>query len=160
MAKVHQGRYMAELEQDVVVFVIGMRINKLLSVRQWGKVFRAMPPMIKELYTQREHGFLSQEMMIGWRTITMLQYWKSSDDLIAYARHGKHLTAWRTFNQKLAASNAVGIFHETYELKNYEAIYGNMPEFGLAKAVGHKAITKPHESARERLGDESVITKD
>jgi hypothetical protein len=47
----------------------------------------------------------------------------------------------------------VGIFHETYivERGNYEAIYSNMPPFGLAKATEHVPAIDRRETARRRL---------
>lgn len=53
MAKqIFTGRYTTENNEDVVVFIIGMRINKRLAVNKWLPVFNAMPGMIKELYTE------------------------------------------------------------------------------------------------------------
>jgi hypothetical protein len=47
----------------------------------------------------------------------------------------------------------VGIFHETYivERGNYEAIYGNMPVLGLAKATEHVRAVGGRQTARRRL---------
>ncbi|KEF41881.1 MAG: hypothetical protein ER33_09045 [Cyanobium sp. CACIAM 14] len=39
----------AEIEGDFVVFLIGMRINKIWKVHRWLPVFQAMPRMIREL---------------------------------------------------------------------------------------------------------------
>ena len=51
-------RLTAHMEGEFVVFLIGMRINQPLLVHKWLPVILAMPKMIKELYTQPEHGFL------------------------------------------------------------------------------------------------------
>ena len=61
--------------------------------------------------------------------------------------------AWRA----RAARGAVGIWHETYlvEAGRYEAVYGNMPRFGLAKAAGHVVARRGLETARRRLGGDS-----
>lgn len=60
--QVFNGRYTTENSEEVVVFIIGMRINKRLAVHKWFPVFKAMPGMIKELYTHKEElGFLSIE---------------------------------------------------------------------------------------------------
>lgn len=101
----------------------------------------------------RDSGFLSHEMTIGWRSVTLIQYWRSSEELLDYA-HGKlHLEAWKTFNQKARASEVVGIFHETYEVSNYETMYVNLPIRGLAKAIGDIDVVKARESAKERLAE-------
>jgi hypothetical protein len=58
MADVIPARMSAEVDGDFVVFVIGMRINKLWKVHKWLPVFLAMPRMLKELEKQPESGFL------------------------------------------------------------------------------------------------------
>ncbi|MDR4934995.1 DUF4188 domain-containing protein [Rossellomorea marisflavi] len=151
---VFNGRYTTENSEEVVVFIIGMRINKRLAVHKWFPVFKAMPGMIKELYTNKEElGFLSMESYFGLRTTVMIQYWRSTDDLIAYARNERHLKAWKAFNQKIGASGVVGIYHETYRLTpgEYETVYGNMPLYGLGKALKHVPITKNKDRASQRL---------
>ncbi|BFH16642.1 transcriptional regulator [Paenibacillus dendritiformis] len=148
------GRYTVEdREQDIVVFLIGMRVNKWRAVHQWWPVFKAMPPMIRELYTHPELGFLSLETTVNLRTILMVQYWRSFEELTAYARGPKHLETWRRFYQAVGKTNAVGIYHETYIVRGgqFEAVYGNMPKFGLAKARGHAPITPRTDSAAQRV---------
>src|SRR5690606_2399527 len=100
--KIYTGRYTADNTEDIVVFLIGMRINKRLAFRKWLPVFNAMPPMIRELYTHKEElGFLSMESFLGLRTTILITYWRSMEDLLAYAKGPKHLTAWREFNKKI-----------------------------------------------------------
>jgi len=148
------GRYTTENEEDIVVFVIGMRVNKRLAVHKWLPVFLAMPGMIRELYTNKEDlGFLSMESYFGLRTTAMIQYWRSMDDLLAYAKFEKHMNAWKNFYKKIGNNQTVGIYHETYQVKkgNYESFYGNMPHYGLGKALDLIPITAKHDSARKRL---------
>ncbi|MED4123195.1 DUF4188 domain-containing protein [Halalkalibacterium halodurans] len=148
------GRYTTENDNDVVVFIIGMRVNKRWALRKWLPVFMAMPGMLKELHENKEElGFLSMESYFGLRTVALIQYWRSTDDLTAYARNEKHLTAWKNFNQKVGDNDAVGIYHETYRLKTgqYESVYGNMPLYGLGKALPHIPITPDINSAQKRL---------
>jgi hypothetical protein len=125
------------MEGDFAVFLIGMRINKPLLIHKWLPVMAAMPRMLKELYTQPELGLLSHEMWFS-RTLILVQYWRSLDSLLAYAkaRNAEHLPAWQSFNQAIGTDGSVGICHETYVAKpgSYENIYGNMPPFGLGKA--------------------------
>ncbi|WP_390628669.1 DUF4188 domain-containing protein [Bacillus litorisediminis] len=150
---VHKGRFMAQSGENFVVFIIGMRVNKWWAIHQWWPVFKAMPAMLKELYTHKESGFRSLEMTVNFRTILLVQYWRSFEDLKAYARGPIHLKAWKHFYQKVSESNAVGIYHETYQISsgNYECLYANMPVFGLAKAIGHKEITPQNQSAEKRM---------
>lgn len=162
MAKeVYSGRFTTENDEKIVVFLIGMRVNKRRAVHKWFPVFSAMPGMIKELYTHKEElGFLSMESYFGLRTTVMIQYWRSTDDLLAYAKMQKHLSAWKNFNKKAGNNDAVGIYHETYEVEagNYESIYGNMPLHGLGKAMEHVQITPERVSAGKRLRREKART--
>jgi|SRR5690625_1692560 len=153
-SQIFTGHYTTENEDDMVVFIMGLRINKWFAVHKWLPVFAAMPPMIKELYTyQEELGFLSMERFSGLGTTTMIQYWRSLEDLLAYARKEKHLKAWRNFNRKIGDHQAVGIYHESYQVqkKNYETAYVNMPLYGLSKALPQIPVTNESNGARKRL---------
>lgn len=101
MANIHKGRYSAQIEGEFVVFIIGMRINRLWAIHKWLPVFKSMGPMIKELYMNPETGFLSTEYFISWRGVTLLQYWRSYDELEKYARGGLHLEAWKNSTDPL-----------------------------------------------------------
>lgn len=153
MNKINKGRYIAEVDDDLVLFIIGMRINKFFSFNKWIPVFKAMGPMIRELYQNPQLGFLHTEFLFSWRRITLIQYWRSFEQLEAYA-HGKtHLVAWKEFNNKIGNDGTVGIYHESYRItkNNAEAIYNNMPRFGLAQAYSIAPVTKKTNSARERI---------
>lgn len=152
--KIYTGRYTTANDEDIVVFIIGMRVNKRLAFHKWLPVFKAMPGMIKELYVNKEElGFLSMETYFGLRTTIMVQYWRSIDDLLSYSKNNLHLKAWKNFNQKVGNNDAVGIYHETYRVcsGNYESIYGNMPLYGLGKALKHISVSESQNSARKRL---------
>jgi hypothetical protein len=149
------GRFTATASESYVVFLIGMRINRLLAVRKWTQVARSMGPMLRELYAHPELGFLSTEYLLNWRGVTLLQYWKSFDHLHAYAgnRNAAHLPAWAAFNRAIGADGTVGIWHETYLIARgrSETIYGNMPPWGLSRAFGREPITGVNDGARQRI---------
>ena len=134
---IRRERLAATFDGEFVVFLIGMRINKPQLVHKWWPVAAAMPRMLKELYSRPELGFLHGELWFS-RTTLVLQYWRSMDQLLAYAkdRQAKHLPAWQAFNKSVGANGSVGIWHETYAASagSYENIYVNMPPFGLGKA--------------------------
>lgn len=157
--EIMKGRYTVETngEEEFVVFLIGMRINKWWAFHKWVPVFLAMPSMIKELFTNKDLGFLTMENFFNLRSTMMVQYWKSEDDLMKYARGEKHLKAWKNFNEKTRNNDAVGIYHETYLIKpnQFESIYGNMPRFGLAKALGIRSVTHSLKTAGQRLKNSS-----
>ncbi|GAK40916.1 DUF4188 domain-containing protein [Paenibacillus urinalis] len=157
MSDVIHGRYTAEMEGPFVVFIIGMRINRLLAFHKWVPVAKAMGPMIKELYQNPEIGFMSTEFFWNWRGITLLQYWRTYDQLEKYARGGTHLVEWKKFNQSVGTNGTVGIYHETYMIQpgQYECIYGNMPKFGLAKAGTHMPAVGRMETSRRRMGGDN-----
>ena len=147
-------RLTANLEGDFVVFLIGMRINKPLRVDKWLPVVTAMPRMLKELYAHPESGFIHAEMWFS-RTTIMVQYWRSMEQLLAYAKNkdAQHLPAWKAFNKSVGTDGSVGIWHETYAASpgTYENIYLNMPPFGLGMAGSLEAVTGRRQSAEGRL---------
>lgn len=156
MADVIHGRMTADIEGEFVVFLIGMRINHIWRVTSWLPVFLAMPRMLKELYQDPESGFLGHISTLG----IIVQYWRSYEHLESYARNREksHWPAWIAFNKSVANSKgAVGIWHETYCVKpgEWETIYGNMPQFGLAKASAVVPIGKDFNSSRQRLTGKS-----
>jgi len=115
MKAVQRGRFTVPEGSGVVVFLIGMRINDLRRVRAWWPPFTAMPRMLAELARRPDSGFLSGTTFVSGRTLMVRQYWRSAEDLIAYAKKpdAQHLPAWRAFNTHArAAGGAVGIFHD------------------------------------------------
>ncbi len=159
MSPVLPGRYTAQIDEPFVVFLIGMRINKLLAPHKWLSVFTAMPAMMKELMTKPELGLLGSRFYLSGRVVMLAQYWRSFEHLEKFARNPSdpHLAAWQEFNQKLAKSGVVGIFHETYLIEpgKFEAVYSDMPVFGLAQATQHVPAVGRRETARRRLGGEN-----
>jgi heme-degrading monooxygenase HmoA len=151
----YKGRYTAKLDGDFVVFLIGARINKLLLVNKWLPVMRAMPRMLKELRGHPELGLLHVEGYLQGRTVMTVQYWRSFDQLHAYA-HAKdkeHLPAWAAFNRAVGGNSSVGIFHETYLVRagEYECVYANIPPMLLGKAGEILPATGRWGDARGRL---------
>ena len=154
---IQRERVTATLQGDFVVFLIGVRINKPLLVHKWFPVAQAMPRMLKELSRQPDLGFIHAEMWFS-RTIILVQYWRSMEQLLAYAKNkeAQHLPAWRSFNKAVGTDGSVGIWHETYKASpgSYESVYVNMPPFGLGKAGVLQPATGGKQSASGRLGAE------
>ena len=155
MAKVHKGRFTADMEDDFVVFMIGMRLNKPWRVRQWWPVLKAMPPMLRELSENPSKGLLGSTGAY-LHGPAFIQYWRSFEDLERFARDPDdvHHPAWRRFNKVARASGAVGIWHETYRVQagEYETIHVNVPEIGLPAATRRiPAHVRGHSAAR-RIG--------
>ncbi len=157
MKKIYNQRMAADIDGDFVVFLIGIRINKIWKIHKWLPAVMAMPKMIKELYANPECGLLGHV----FSSKVIVQYWRSFEHLEKYARDSdkSHLPAWQAFNKRMAKSRAdIGIWHETYLVKagQYEAIYSGMPSFGLASASKLVELNSKTNSARGRLeGDET-----
>jgi hypothetical protein len=153
MVDVNQGRRGAEIEGDFVVFLIGAKIEKrhpIRSLRDLGGM-RGMPFMLKYLTEHPEKGLLGYETY----GLTMnVQYWRSFEDLERFARDDSdpHLKAWRDYWKRVGRDARSGIWHETFLVRagEYEAVYGNMPAHGLAKASRVASIGS-NSSARGRL---------
>jgi hypothetical protein len=153
-------RMTGKMDGEFVVFLIGMRVNRWWLLHKWFRVAIAMPRMIRELVKKPELGFLGAEQWFG-RTTVMLQYWRSMDHLMAYAksRDSAHLPAWRAFNKSVGTSGDVGIWHETYRVRpgDYESVYVNMMPFGLGKAGALLEAHGKRESASGRLASGTAV---
>jgi hypothetical protein len=154
MAKVHNGRFTAHMDGDFVVFMIGMRVNKLYRPDKWVPVAREMPAMLKSLFSNPDKGMLGARF--GWMGGPLVvQYWRSFADLDRFARStaDPHRPAWQRFNKKIGTSGDVGIWHETFKVRagEYECVYGNMPIVGLAAAGEHLPVGRATDSAAQRI---------
>lgn len=161
MTQVIPGRFTAAIDQPFVVFLIGLRMNQFWAVAKWLPAVKAMGPMLEVLLQYPEKGFLGQETFyrIFPFEAMLITYWRSFEALEHFARNtdDPHLQAWRDFNQRVGTDGSVGIWHETFLVQagQYEAIYNNMPIFGLAAATKHIPALRSKETARRRLGGEN-----
>lgn len=157
MAQIRYGRHTADLTGPCVLFLIGMRVNRLRSIGAWLPVAKSMGQMIAEVASDPSSGFLSARTWIGWRNVLVQQYWRSTDDLIRYSADAArlHRPAWTDFYRRIGVADGavVGIWHETIVLEpgKVETIYGSMPPFGLGEALGTVPATGKRESAAKRL---------
>ena len=152
---IHKERMTARIEGDFVLFLIGMRFNQPWKVHKWLPVVSSMGRMLRELQSKPELGLLHQDIWVA-RTIMQVQYWRSMDHLLDYAknRDAQHLPAWRAFNKAIHNNGSVGIWHETYAVSegSYENIYANMPPFGMGVAGTLEPVRGKRETAAGRLG--------
>lgn len=152
-----EGRMTAGAQDGVVVFHIGMRINNFRAVRSWWPVFLAMPRMLKELSKDPESGMLGYQVLLGGaRLMYVVQYWESQEKLLAYsaAPDKEHRPAWAAFNRRIREGRGkVGFWHETFVVRAgaHEAVYVNMPEFGLGKATTVVPVGRRGDRAADRL---------
>ena len=81
MADVIPGRMTHEYDGDLVVFLIGMRINKPWRPDLWLPVFLAMPAMLAELSKDKDSGLLGYRLTFGAGGPLLVQYWNSHEKL-------------------------------------------------------------------------------
>ncbi|MFK7984594.1 MAG: DUF4188 domain-containing protein [Sandaracinaceae bacterium] len=153
MTLIRPERLTVQRDEGFVLFVIGARANHLWNLPILWAVGFAMARMMRELTADPESGLLSYENY-GGRTSLMLQYWRSKEDLLRYAkqREREHVPAWRRWLDKWGRG-AVGIYHETYVVEpgTYECIYHHMPAFGLGKVGPLVPAEGPLKTAAKRL---------
>lgn len=139
-----------DFDGDLAVFLIGLRINKPWRPDLWVPSLSAMGPMLAELHRARaaaergegEHpGFLGHRTLLALHGPTVVQYWRSVDDIYAYAHDPQraHRPAWLAFYRRSRdAAGAVGIWHETFAVPAgaHESLYVSMPPTGLGAAFG------------------------
>ena len=153
MARIVQGRQLAEIDGDFVVFLIGARFSlrhPLRTFRDLGGRKGGMKAMLDHLVAHPEKGLLGYTMGLP----VIVQYWRSFDHLEAFAGDtgDPHAATWRNYWKRVGTSTRTGIWHETYLVRagEYEAIYGNMPATGLAKASTLVPVAESV-TARQRL---------
>jgi len=134
---------------SIAVFLIGLRINQVWRLDLWVPAMRAMGPMIAELHAAKaaasrgegeDLGFLGHRSLLGSGGPTIVQYWRSAEDIYAYSgQDGRaHRPAARAFYERgRRAAGAVGVWHETYAVPagGHESLYLAMPPTGLAAAT-------------------------
>ncbi|MFC9925189.1 DUF4188 domain-containing protein [Streptomyces sp. NPDC127190] len=153
------SRTTADAKGEIVVLLIGMRINRFWAVHLWLPVFFGMLRMLRELEKDPARGLLTRVLLTASpRTYYVVQYWESKEKLYAYATapDAFHHRAWATLNRKERKGKLrgqVGIWHETYVVPegSYEAIYADMPAFGLAAAHGQVPLAARGRYAKDRL---------
>ncbi len=152
MANITGRRMAAEIDGDFVVFLIGARLNFLHlagTIMDLGGR-RGMKHMLDYLVARPEKGLLGYQLGLP----VIVQYWRSFDHLEAFAQDTDDplLEVWRSYWKRVGNGNRTGIWHESYLVRagEYEAVYANMPPFGLGKA-GKLVPLQESSSARSRI---------
>ncbi|KMS65938.1 DUF4188 domain-containing protein [Prauserella rugosa] len=161
--KISPGRVTHAYSEELVVFHIGMTLNRWWRPDVWMPVFRAFRPMLQELSADADSGLLSYELLVGRRGPYAVQYWSSIDKLYDYASATdmRHRPAWSRFNAMARkVPGAVGIWHETFLVERAESMYVDTPVFGLPGATEVVPVQTRHRRARTRLDDGATGVKD
>ena len=159
MAPIEPGRMTHHHDGELVMFLIGMTINKPWRPDLWLPAFVAMPRMLRELSKDPDSGLLGYRLTFEGRQPTVIQYWSSLDKLYAYAsdREASHRPAWAAFNRRARrAPGAVGVWHETYLVDRAESVYVGTPHMGLARYTERVPVTSRRDHARDRLDHGAV----
>jgi hypothetical protein len=161
MSRVVAGRMTHRHDGELVVFHIGMQINKWWRPDLWMPVFLAMPKILKELSIDPDSGLLGFELLFGRGGPYVVQYWSSIDGLYAYASSPaqEHRPAWTRFNKMARkAPGTVGIWHETFAVERAESIYVSTRPMGLPKATELVPVVGRHDRAQARFADGRTST--
>jgi hypothetical protein len=132
-----------------------------------------MPRMLGELHAnkaaagrgeQEWWGFHLARTLVGVRGPTVVQYWRSVEDIYRYASDPEHThrPAWAQFNARAREHpGAVGIWHETHAVDagGHESIYHGTTEFGLGAVTGLVPVRRREDSARQRLGPRAQASR-
>lgn len=164
MSRIIADRMTTSRDKGVVVFLIGMRVNRWWKLHKWLPIALAMRRMLRELKARPESGYLGGSLRPG----LSVQYWDSSEALMAYAsdRSGQHFPAWADFYRRVGTGSDVGIWHETYVVPAgaFETMYVNMPPSGLGRFVplvparGHLARARSRLGGQVPAGDDASTT--
>ncbi|QKE84210.1 DUF4188 domain-containing protein [Arthrobacter sp. NEB 688] len=150
----------------LTVFLIGLRVHRPWRVGIVRQAASAMPRMIVELERNKAAaeageaeslGYLGSRSTVHLMATTMVQWWRSTEELYAYANAADHLhrPAWTEFYAVAKKDPAaVTIWHETYEVQPHgaESVYAGPKPFGLAKVAGVLPVGRRGQTARQRLG--------
>lgn len=140
MAHAEGERMTADVEGEIVIYINGMRLNKLRAIPKWIMAGRKLAKMFDRLEADPDSGFLGyQPAFMGLRSGAAIQYWRSLEDLNRFAHDADdlHVPAWKWYNEEVDAGGGVGFWAELYVVTggNYETFYRNMHPIGLG-AVG------------------------
>lgn len=156
MTKIVSGRVTHRHDGELVVFHIGMTLNRWWRPDLWFPVLRVMRPMLAELSEDPDSGLIGYELLFNGKGPYVVQYWSSVDKLYDYASAGSlsHRPAWTRFNAMVKKHpDAVGIWHETFIVERAESVYVGTPARGLPGATMILPVEKRHHRARVRLAD-------
>ncbi len=163
------GPHSATPPDGAVLFLIGMRVNRWWRPDQWLPTFASAFPMLKEVHRQADDlGFMGMHVWFA-RTVIMVQYWNSMDELLAYARSSElnHVPGWRAFNRRVGSDPSVGVWHEAYVMSpdRTHVVYRNMPPFGLGRVTemrpgrlfDHQPADGPNEAPKKAAQKAEVL---
>ncbi|MDX1746548.1 MAG: DUF4188 domain-containing protein, partial [Halobacteriales archaeon] len=77
----------AEMDGGFVIYINGMRLNKLRAIHKYLRAGLKAAKMFERLEADPDSGFLGyQPAFMGLRTGAAIQYWRSLDDIRRFAQ--------------------------------------------------------------------------
>lgn len=150
-----RGRFVATPPPGTIVFMFGMRVNRWGEVRHWLPLWRSLRRMIRQQRDRPQSGMLWSTSWRDGREITVLQYWRDMETLMAYAQDKTygHAHVWKKYNHGIGDTGEVGIWHEAYAIDpetpgRLHTIYRDVPKRGLAAAT---ELADAEEAALRRI---------
>ncbi|WP_198665704.1 monooxygenase family protein [Haloprofundus halophilus] len=153
MAEIFRERMAAEMDDGVVIYINGIRLNKLSALPHWLLANWKVARMFKELEADPKSGFLGYTpIFLGLRKGAAMQYWRSLEDLQRFAteQNGPHVSAWKWYNEKVDPDGGLGFWAELYVVDgdSFETFFRNVPPIG----IGKYAKMVPMREHKRRLG--------
>jgi hypothetical protein len=154
MDTIDEKRMVAKMDGGFVIYINGMRLNKLRAIHRWAIAGRKLANMFDRLEADPDSGFLGyQPAFMGLRTGAAIQYWRSLEDLKRFASdpNDLHVPAWKWYNEEVDSGGGVGFWAELYVIgdDDYETFFRNMHHF---YGLGKTADTIPMSEHQGRLG--------
>lgn len=143
----------AEMDGGFVVYINGMRLNRVRGLPKYLRAGLEAGKMFRELAKDPDSGFLGHlSAYMSPRSGAAIQYWRSLEDIRRFAGDPDdvHVPAWQWYNREVDPDGDVGFWAELYVVEdgNYETFYRNMRPVGLAE-FGEFVPMAEH---RRRLG--------
>lgn len=138
MIPINMGWMAAEIDGEYVIYINGMRLNRLRALPKYVRAGLAAGRMFEELEADSDSGFLGYlPAYMGLRCGAAIQYWRSLEDIRRFAQDpdGPHVLAWQWYDEAVGDGGDLGFWAELYVVKegNFETFYRNVPPIGLGE---------------------------
>lgn len=153
MVTINENRMAAEIDGEYVIYINGMRLNKLRALPRYLRAGLEAAKMFERLEADPDSGFLGYlPAYMGLRSGAAIQYWRSLEDIRRFAHDPDdlHVPAWQWYNEEGGTDGGLGFWAELYVVKDgaFETFYRNVPPVGL----GEHGSLVPMVDHRRRLG--------
>ena len=159
MPPVITERMAAEIDGEYVIYINGMRLNKLRALPKYLRAGFKAAKIFKRLEADPDSGFLGYlPAFMSLRGGAAIQYWRSLEDIKRFAQDPDdlHVPDWQWYNEAVGDNGELGFWAELYVVKDgsFETFYRNMPPIGLGE---HGSLVPMREHDR-RLGLSETAT--